>query len=69
MKKDKGIVMKKWVERLYPLEYNGKTYEEEDCDNLFSSFYHGHAALRYDTAVYVSDGIWVYPDGTSVDES
>jgi hypothetical protein len=52
----------------YPVNYEGKDYYEEDCDILFSVAYHGPESQRPDGSVYVSDGLWVYPDGTSYDE-
>jgi hypothetical protein len=41
-----------------------KRKEEEDCDDIFLCFYDGPESLNCDGAVYISEGIWMYPDGT-----
>lgn len=48
---------------LYPIYYDGVWWNEEDCDDIFISFYHGRYCLNSEMGVYVSEGIWVYPDG------
>lgn len=55
---------KKTEEELYPIYFNGKWYEEKDCDDVFTGFYHTRFALNGDCAVYVSNGSRVCPDGT-----
>jgi hypothetical protein len=50
-------------EKLYPITYNGKRYYEEDCDEVFVCFYNDRYALNHLGGVYMSEGIWVYPDG------
>lgn len=55
-------------ESLYPVEYNGKLYYEKDCDDVYTSFYHTRFALMFNSGVYVSDGVIVYPDGTMEDQ-
>jgi len=52
---------------LFPVEYNKKLYTEEECDDVFLSFYHTRFALNGMGGVYLSDDMWVYPDG-SMDE-
>ena len=56
-------------ENLYPITYKGKKYYEEDCDEIFSTFYNNVLALNENCGVYISDGMWIYPDGTMEDES
>ena len=52
-----------WEEtELYPIAYNGKLYNEEDCDDIFVAFYHCKEALNAECGVYLAEGIWVYPD-------
>ena len=60
--------MKKGKKHLYPISYNGKQYYEEDCDDLFVSFYHDSYALNDDCMVYISDGLWISPSGKTYDE-
>jgi len=50
--------------KLYPIHYKGKYYLEEECDDLFTAFYHTRDALNGANGVYVSEGTWVYPDGS-----
>jgi len=49
--------------KLYPIYYDGKDWNEEDCDDVFISFYHTRDSLNFEMGVYVSEGVWVYPDG------
>ena len=56
-------------ENLFPIRFEGKEYFEKDCHYLFSVFYTCPEALSADSSVYVSDGLWVYPDGSTIDES
>lgn len=53
---------------LYPIEYNGRFYYWEDCDELFVQFYTNEDILSADCSICVSDGLWLYPDGSSYDE-
>lgn len=50
-------------EKLYPIYYNDKYWEEEDCNDVFVCFYHTRESLNFEMGVYVSEGVWVYPDG------
>ncbi len=54
-------------ESLFPVYFNGKEYFENNCDDIFLSFYHCKEALNELGGVYLSEDIWVYPDG-SMDE-
>lgn len=53
---------------IYPVEFEGKMWEEKDCGDVFTAVYHDRAALRGDGAVYVGDGVYVYPNGKFLDE-
>ena len=48
----------------FPVEYDGKNYYEKDCDDIFLAFYEERFQLNGDGGVYMSEDIWVYPDGT-----
>lgn len=54
---------KKKEEELYPIYFNGKWYEEKDCDDIFTAFYSGPYSLGVDCSVYVGDGMRICPDG------
>ena len=56
------------MEQLYPVYCKGKKYSEEECDDVYTAFYHSRDALGFDGGVYMSEGIWIYPDG-STDEN
>ena len=60
VRRDKGI--------LYPIKYNSKLYYKEDCDELFVRFYTNKEVLRTDGSILVSEGLWLYPDGSLYDE-
>ena len=53
---------------LYPIEYNGRLYYRENCDELFVRFYTNKDVLSADCSICVSDGLWLYPNGSSYDE-
>ena len=48
---------------MFPITHNGKSYSEEDCDDMFLAYYVGVEALNAENGVYVADGTWVTPDG------
>jgi len=48
---------------LYPIKYRRKLYYKKDCDPIFQSFYTCKEALNEENGAYMTDGIWVYPDG------
>lgn len=54
-------------EELFPVYFNGKKYNKKDCGDIFLQFYFTKDALNGDGGVYLSDGMWVYPDD-SMDE-
>lgn len=51
-------------EKLYPVLYNNKLWNEEECSEIFVAYYHIKEALNAIGGVYLSEGTWVYPDGT-----
>jgi hypothetical protein len=54
-------------EKLFPVYFEGKKYYEKDCDDVFLAFYHCKEALNDLGGVYLSEDIWVYPDGSMDD--
>lgn len=52
------------MEDLYPIEFEGKMWKEEDCDDIFVSFYHSRDSLDEMMSVYLSEGDRIQPDGT-----
>lgn len=54
-------------EKLFPVYFNSKKYYEKDCDDTFLAFYYSKEALNGLGGVYLSEGIWVYPDGSMDD--
>ena len=48
---------------LFPITYEGKEYYENDCDDVFLSFYHFPEVLNTECGVFMAGGLWVYPDG------
>ena len=51
-------------QKLFPIDFNGKKYYEKDCSDLFLMLYTCKEALCYECKVYLSDGLYVYPDGS-----
>jgi len=49
--------------KLYPIYYEGKKYTEEECNDIFKAFYTCIEAYNHDVGVYVSEGMWIGPDG------
>jgi hypothetical protein len=49
---------------MFPIKYEGKLWKEEDCDDIFLSYYDGSYSLNRDCAVYVMDNNWIFPDGS-----
>lgn len=58
----KKIKNKKELE-LYPIYYDGKKWEKEDCNEMFVSIYHDRVSLNPMMGVYTYNGTWMYPDG------
>jgi len=51
-------------EDLFPVSFKGKDYYENDCSDLYLSVYHSKMILNDLGGVYLSNGNWVYPDGS-----
>ena len=49
---------------LYPVIYNEKKYYKKDCDDLFVDMYYSVMQLNEGCGVYLSDGVYIYPDGS-----
>jgi hypothetical protein len=50
---------------MFPVHYNGKKYNEKDCDQAFLAAYHCREALNDEGGVYMFDDVWIYPDGST----
>lgn len=48
---------------MFPINYNGKLWYEEDCDDVFLAFYNDEYSLTTDCSVYMMAGDYIYPDG------
>ncbi len=55
-------------EQIYPFYWNNREWSEEDCDEVFVSFYTAKIARRDDGSVYIGDGVSIFPDGTMHNE-
>lgn len=53
---------------MFPITYKGKSWKEEDCSDVFLAFYSNRDCLNWDTAVYISGGDWITPDGTIIND-
>ena len=51
----------------YPIEFNGKLYYEEDCDEMFNLIYAGAGTLMPGGGAYIGEGTYIYPDGSMGD--
>ena len=49
---------------LFPIFFNGKAYFKKDCNATFLDFYTCEEALCGSCSVYISDDIYIYPDGS-----
>ena len=56
------------VNQLYPITYNGVVYTEKNVDEVFECFYTCREAVLSDGSVYMSDNMYVFPDGEMVEE-
>ena len=56
-------------ENLFPVNFEGKQYFEKDCDGVFLAVYPCREALNWEGGVYMTEGLWIYPDGSTIDES
>lgn len=53
------------MDDLFPVYFNGEDYHAKDCDDLFLAYYTCEEALNGACGVYVAEGMWVYPDGST----
>jgi hypothetical protein len=51
-------------ECLWPVEYNDKLWYEKDCDELYVDMYEFRLQLNSEGGIYLSEDIWIYPDGS-----
>lgn len=53
---------------LYPIQFDGDLYERKDCDDMFIQMYEGAGVgkicLNWNGGYYMSDGVYLYPDGS-----
>ena len=56
----------------YPVLLNGVPMEREDCDEFFIDMYEGagigRMVLHGSVGIYMSDGVYLLPNGEMVDE-
>lgn len=50
-------------EKIYPIYYRGKYWNESEVHDVFKCFYHTKLALDSEKSVYVGDGMRIAPDG------
>lgn len=50
-------------EKIYPIFYKGRSWKEDEVNDIFSCFYHCEESLNSEMSVYVADGMWISPDG------
>lgn len=53
---------------MFPVKYDEKLWKEKDCNGVFLSYYHSPYSLRFNSSVYIGDGISIFPDGSLTDE-
>ncbi|MEZ7500449.1 hypothetical protein QO200_17090 [Flavobacterium sp. Arc3] len=58
----------KKYDELFPIDYRGKLWLEEDCDDVFLAFYNDRYSLNCDCAVYLMGGDWITPDGNIIND-
>ena len=51
---------------LYPFVFDGKLWDENDCNDVFCAFYYHNSCLNDEGAVHVSGDDWVFPNGKFV---
>jgi len=52
---------------MFPVYYEDDVYYEKDCGSLFLAFYGSRHSLNPMGGVYMSEGMWVYPDDSMDD--
>jgi hypothetical protein len=48
----------------FPVLYNGKLWTKKECSEDFLCFYMLKCQLNGHGGVYMSEGDWIYPDGS-----
>lgn len=49
----------------FPIMYDGFLYEKEDCHQDFLELYEGKFMLQSDGGIYITEGMCIFPDGTT----
>lgn len=49
----------------FPIIYNGHLYYERNCSEDFLAFYEGKFMLSSEGGIYLSDGVYIFPDGST----
>jgi hypothetical protein len=52
------------MEEIWPVLYNGELWYREDCDELYVSMYEFREQLIYNGGIYLTDGKYIFPDGS-----
>lgn len=56
--------MKKKV-KLFPVIFNEKKYYKKDCSDIYLCFYFELEDILYNAGVYATEGLIVFPDGST----
>lgn len=65
-KKTLRLVKSTTTKDLYPITYDNKVWYEKDVDDVFACFYSCKEALHPNYSVYVSEGMYIFPDGRTL---
>ena len=49
---------------IWPVRYDDKLWYEDDCDELYVNMYEFREQLNSDGGIYLSNDMWIYPDGS-----
>jgi hypothetical protein len=55
-------------DQFFPVTFENKEYLEVDCDSCFLAFYDCIEALNSEGRVYLSEHIWIGPDGSTIED-
>lgn len=47
----------------FPIIYNNEKYHRNQCASIFLDFYGGNGTLNHNGGAYMTDGMFVYPNG------
>jgi hypothetical protein len=53
---------------MFPVSYKGKLWHEKDCNDVFLAFYNCPYSIAGDGGVYMFQGDYIFPDGTTYRE-